>query len=146
MSPIADLTRQAPRSSRLRLGGYAILARTADKGRATLAGKSGEYHFDCPVDNILFGFKGVKGDEFKKVLAAGTPDAGVLAWINAHGTAKTPEEIKAWSDQVEALRPYGNPPQKEWFGGECARLKIDPTSTTLFDYLEEDDRQTFPRK
>jgi len=117
-----------------------------DKGRATLAGKAGEYHFDCPVDNMLFSFKGVKGDDFKKVLAAGTADAGVVAWLNAQGTKKSPEEIEAWSEQVEGLHPYGNPGQKDWFGGECARLKLDPAKTALFDYLEEDDRQTFARK
>ncbi len=65
-TPIKDLTKQAPASPRTRVGGYAILARMADKGRATLAGKNGEYHFDCPLDNYLFGFKGVKGDEVKK--------------------------------------------------------------------------------
>ena len=146
MSTITDLTREAPRSPRQRLGGYDILARAVDKGRATLAGKPGEYHFDCPVDNMLFSFKGVKGDDFKRILASGTADDGVLAWLNAQGAKKTPEEIKAWSESVEGLHPYGNPAQKEWFSGECARLKLDPAATSLFDYLEEDDRQTFAGK
>ena len=41
------------------------LGRTYDKCRALLWGNIGEYHFDCPLDNMLFGWKGVKGDEFK---------------------------------------------------------------------------------
>ena len=45
-----DLTQFPPRSPRVRLGGYAILPRMLDKGRATLAGKNGEYHYACPLD------------------------------------------------------------------------------------------------
>ena len=40
-----DLTQHAPRSPRLRLGGYALLPRIVDKGRASLAGKLGAYHY-----------------------------------------------------------------------------------------------------
>ena len=53
-----DLTKEPPRSPRIRVGGYAILGRTLDKCRALIAGNIGEYHFDCPLDNMLFGFKG----------------------------------------------------------------------------------------
>ena len=71
MTTVRDLTREAPRSPRIRIGGYAILARMADKGRAFLNGTAGEYHFDCPVDNMLFGFKGVKGDVFRTQIEQG---------------------------------------------------------------------------
>ena len=37
-----DLTKQPPRSPRVRLGGYVILPRILDKGRALLAGTQGE--------------------------------------------------------------------------------------------------------
>ena len=47
-----DLTQRPPRSPRQRLGGYAILPRALDKGRATIAGKQGEYHFEN-LDVIL---------------------------------------------------------------------------------------------
>ena len=69
-----DLTKEAPRSPRVRIGGYAILARTYDKCRALLWGDIGEYHFDCPLDNMLFGFKGVKGDDFKAEVEKGATD------------------------------------------------------------------------
>src|SRR5438105_4591635 len=45
-----DLTQRPPRSPKSRLGGYALLPRMLDKGRATIAGKNGEYHYDCPLD------------------------------------------------------------------------------------------------
>ena len=60
-----DFTKEPPRSPKTRVSGYAILGRTIDKCRALLWGNIGEYHFDCPLDNMLFGFKGIKGDDFK---------------------------------------------------------------------------------
>jgi Domain of unknown function (DUF5069) len=38
-----DLTERPLRSFRVRLGGFVILARMIDKGRATLSKKNGEY-------------------------------------------------------------------------------------------------------
>ena len=138
-----DLTKQAPSSPRTRIGGYVILARMADKGRASLNGNVGEYHFDCPLDNYLFGFKGVKGSDVKPLLASGATNNEIAAWLDSHGTAKTAEEIKAWSDGVEAAKPYDVPDKRDWFVGECAKVGIDPKTSTLFDFLETDDKQSF---
>src|SRR5881227_2494196 len=110
-----DLTKEAPRSPRVRTGGYAILARTYDKCRALLWGNIGEYHFDCPLDNMLFGFKGVTGDDFKKQVEAGKSDEKLAEWLDRSGLPKTPEEIKDWSDGVEGARPYDDPEQRDWF-------------------------------
>jgi hypothetical protein len=40
-----DLTQRPPRSARVKLGGYVILPRISDVGRAHLAGKAGEYKY-----------------------------------------------------------------------------------------------------
>jgi hypothetical protein len=49
-----DLTRRPPRSMRVRLGGFVILARMLDKGRATLAKKNGEYNYNSlPIDSRM---------------------------------------------------------------------------------------------
>ena len=61
-----DLTKQAPRSARVRLGGYVTLPRMLDKGRATLAGKNGEYHYACPMDQRLLDFLGLDAEVLKK--------------------------------------------------------------------------------
>src|SRR5215210_2400998 len=83
-----DLTVEAPRSPRTRIGGYAILGRTYDKCCALLAGNIGEYHFDCPLDNMLFGFKGVKGDDFKAEVEKGATDEQMATWLDSHGDKK----------------------------------------------------------
>ena len=143
MNTAKDLTKEAPRSPRVRIGGYALLARMADKGRATINGTVGEYHFDCPLDNMLFGFKGVKGAEVKPLLEAGKSDEEIAKWLDTHGTPKTPAEVKAWSDSVETINPYKDPAKREWFSGECAKLGLKPENTTLIDWLEVDDRASY---
>ena len=135
-----DLTKEAPRSPRVRIGGYAILARTYDKCCALLGGNIGEYHFDCPLDNMLFGFKGVKGDDFKAEVEKGATDEEMARWLDNHGDKKTPEEVKAWSDEIEATNPYNNPEKREWFEEQVKPHHLDPAKTTLFDWLEVDDK------
>jgi hypothetical protein len=114
-----------------------------DKGRATLAGTMGEYHFACPLDRMLFGFKEIQAEEVKKLLASGATDEQVLYWFSEHGTKKGADEIQARSAGVEAYRPYDDPEKKDWFAAECAHLSVRPDTTTLFDYLEADDAASF---
>src|SRR5204862_1785806 len=91
-----DLTKESPRSPRIRVGGYAILGRTLDKCRALVAGNIGEYHFDCPLDNMLFSFKSVKGDDFKAQSENGASEQETEEWRNRHGQQQRPDEIKRW--------------------------------------------------
>jgi hypothetical protein len=140
-----DLTKEAPRSPRVRIGGYAILARTYDKCCALLWGNIGEYHFDCPLDNMLFGFKGVKGDDFKAAVEKGASDEEMARWLDTHGDKKTPDEVKAWSDGVEAANPYENPEKRDWFVEQVQVYKLDPAKTTLFDWLEVDDKASYQK-
>ena len=145
MNPVKDLTKEPPRSPRVRIGGYAIMARTTDKCRSLLAGKIGEYHYDCPLDNILFGFKGVTGDDFKARVQAGASDDDLAAWLNSHGVPKTPAEIKEWSDGVEATNPYNNPERRDWYSEQTRALGLDPAKTPLFDWLEADDKMSYAK-
>jgi Domain of unknown function (DUF5069) len=138
-----DLTKQPPRSPRNRLGGYALMARMIDKGRADLQGKVGEYHYACPLDQMLFDFKAVKADEVKKLLDSGATDEQVVAWFSSHGTPKKTDEIKTWSDGVEGYRPYDDPEKRDWFTGECAKIGLKAETSTLAEYLEADDAASF---
>jgi len=141
-----DLTQESPRSPRIRVGGYAILGRTLDKCRALVAGNIGEYHFDCPLDNMLFGFKGVKGIDFKAQIENGASDQDMVDWLNRNGEKKTPDEIKRWGDEVTATNYSDNPEKREWFVGELKTLGLDPSTTTLFDWLEADDKASHSQK
>jgi hypothetical protein len=141
-----DLTKEAPRSPRIRVGGYAILGRTIDKCRALIASNIGEYHFDCPLDNMLFGFKAVNGDDFKAQIEQGASDQEMVEWLNQSGENKTPEEVQRWSREVEASSLYHLPEKREFFSEAVRKLGLDPEKTTTFDWLEADDKSSYARK
>ena len=138
-----DLTKQAPHSPRERIGGFAIASRTVDKCRASLAGTLGEYHYDCPLDNVLFSFKGINGGQFKAAVRAARTYEEVGNWLQDNGTKKTPAEIKAWSDGVEAESMMNEPAKRAYFIENCSKLALNPETSTTFDWLEADDRASF---
>jgi len=138
-----DLTKQAPHSPRERLAGFVIATRAVDKCRASVAGKLGEYHYDCPVDNMLFSFKGITADQFKATVQASKNYEEVGEWLLANGTPKTPAEIKTWSDATESASLMKNPEKRAYFVEECTRLGLNPEMNTTFNWLEADDRESF---
>lgn len=145
MSTAKDLSQEAPRSPRVRLRDYALLARAIDKGRAESSGTAGSYHFACPLDQMLFTFKGVTEADVKRQIDSGASDEEVALWLDANGLPKTREEVRTWSDLVESNRPYDDPEKREWFIGECTPLGLDPVKVSLFEYLETDDRVSFSK-
>ena len=138
-----DRTKEAPRSPHEKRGGYVILGRTLDKCRALLWGNIGDYHFDCPLDNMLFGWKGVKGDDFKAAVEKGASDEEMVEWMNANGERKSPEEVRAWSEQMIAANPYHIPEKRDWFVEQVKPYGLDPANTTLFKWLDVDDRESY---
>ena len=135
-----DLTNEAPRSPRLRVGGYAILGRTIDKCRALVAGNIGEYHFDCPLDRTLFGFKGIRGEDFRAQIEQGRSDEEIIEWLNQSGEEKTPAQIRRWSEKMEASSLHDDLEKRDFFVEETKKLGLDPEKTTTFEWLEVDDR------
>jgi hypothetical protein len=142
-----DLTKQAPRSPRVRLGGYAILPRMIDKGRAALVGKLGEYNYGCPLDQRFLDFVGVDGKALKKQIATGKGDGDLLKWINANAKPKrTAAEIEAWSLWQDRRAP-DNPDAREYFNE--VHKSVAPTRTDVvawFDLLDLDDYASFGGK
>lgn len=140
-----DLTKFPPRSPRIRLGGYAILPRMLDKGRATLAGKQGEYHYACPLDQQFLTFAGIDPEALKSELSKS--DTEVLAWIQQHATNKRAGwEIAAWTHWQENRAP-DNSDGREYLNelhkkGAPAREDI----VTWFDVLDMDDYVSFGGK
>ncbi len=140
-----DLTKFPPRSPRVRLGGYVILPRCLDKGRATLAGKNGEYHYACPLDQDFLEFAGIDPEELKKQL--GKSDSEILEWIGKNAKhPRSPMEIAAWSALSEQSAP-DNPESREHFNEihkAAAPKRAD--IVTWFDVLDLDDYVSFGGK
>lgn len=145
MQTSKDLSKEPPRSPRQRLGGYVVAGRTIDKCRALLWSNIGDYHYDCPLDNVLFGFKGVTGDDFKKEVERGASDEELVRWLDAHGTPKTAEEIKAWGDAVEqwSMSQDEDPEKRAYFTEQTGKLGLDPLTTSVFTWLEADDKASY---
>ena len=93
-----DLTKGFPSSPHAMLGGYILAKRCVDKCRADLAGTAGEYHFDCPLDNIFLGFAGLKGADLRTFVATGADDEAVGKWIQEHATKRPRIEIIKWNN------------------------------------------------
>jgi len=142
-----DLTQHPPRSPRVRLGGYAILPRMLDKGRAELVGKNGEYHYACPNDQQFLQFAGVDPDALKKEIAAGKGDGELLEWIKANAKQKrTAPEIEAWSNWQDRRGP-DNPDGREYFNE--IHSKVAPGRTDIVawaDLLDMDDFASYGGK
>lgn len=113
-----DLTRNVPRSPRDTLAGYVIAARTLDKCRALVNGTIGEYHFDCPLDRLFFGFTEIDPERFKDQVAGGAADEDIAAWIEKHAKARTRLDSIKWNNLMRSLRICDLPdPQQEFLEG-----------------------------
>lgn len=142
-----DLTKQAPRSPRVQLGGYAILPRLLDKARATTTGKNGEYHYNCPLDQRFLNFVGVAAEALQREVATGKGDGEILEWIKANAQHPRADfEIAAWSAH-EAARTPGEAESREFFHGEHLRAASKRADiVTWFDLLDVDDYGSYGGK
>ena len=143
-----DLTQRPPRSPRSRLGGYALLPRMLDKGRATLAGKQGEYHYNCPLDQRFLNFTGIDPKRLLAELKKDKGDGEILAWIQANAQHKREAwEIQQWSDFQDRRGPDSDAETFQFFADYAARLsKTREDITTWADVLELDDFVSFGGK
>ena len=91
---------------RQRLGGFVLLPRILDKGRAKLAKKNGEYNYDSLTDQHLVRFLGLDLEALLEELAKGIGDEEALHWVLANAkTPREPWEIEAWSAYMEKRSP-----------------------------------------
>ncbi len=99
-----DLTKGFPASPHKMIAGYVLAARCVDKCRAVLAGTNGEYHFDCPLDNMWLGFAGIKGSDLKDFVATGADNDAVGKWVEEHATKRPRIEIIKWNNDLRYKR------------------------------------------
>jgi Domain of unknown function (DUF5069) len=146
--PVTDLTQRPPRGFRVRIGGLVILARMLDKGRATLAGKNGDYEYVTSLDEHLIRFLEFNPDKLLKELEKGKGDWEILQWIKANSQNKRQLwEIEAFSAAMERYAPDSDPETLAVFhdyfkGFPEGREDIK----TWFDVLELDDYVSYGGK
>ena len=143
-----DLTQRPPRSPRSRLGGFVLLPRMLDKGRATLIGKNGEYHYNCPLDQHILNFAGIDPKKLLAQLKQGKGDGEILEWIQASAKHQRPSwEIQQWSDYHDRRGPDSDAETLEFFAKYVAKLTTKREDIkTWADLLELDDFVSFGGK
>ena len=143
-----DLTKRPPRSPHCRLGGYVILPRLLDKGRAAIAGTNGEFNYDAPLDQHLKDFLGFDFAALKEQLAAGKGDGEILEWVNANAKYKrAPWEIDAWSTFMTRRGASGDVETLQYFAEYVGKFSKEREDVkTWFDLVDLDDHVTFGGK
>jgi hypothetical protein len=140
-----DLTQHPPRSAHVQLGGYVHLPRLLDKARAFIAGKNGEFHYNCPLDQHFFKFTGIDHEALLTELKLVRSDSEMLAWVRSH-TARLPSEIAAWSHWLRTFAP-GGAPGHEWFGEVIKASSAGRDDIHgFFDLLDMDDYVSYGGK
>ena len=131
-----DLTTNFPRSPRETLGGFVIATRTLDKCRAVLAGTAGEYHFDCPLDQMFFDFAGLTADAFKAQVATGADDAAMATWISENTTVKDDATRIQWNNDFRYKRISEMPIELQVFLEGYIEEFIKPKGKTIYVWFD----------
>jgi hypothetical protein len=103
--------KEYPRSPRQTLGGYVLAARAVDKCRSVIAGCEGEYHSNCPLDQIWLKFAEIDYDAFRACVVSGATDDEIAKWIGEHARKRPRTEIIAWNNQQRDMRLSDLPPE-----------------------------------
>ena len=143
-----DLTRRPPRSLRCRLGGYVILPRMLDKGRATLVGKNGAFIYNASFDQHLVNFLAFDADALLKELATGAGDSEILEWLKRNAERQPSRwEIEQWSDYQVRRSPDSDARTLFFFYGSVGRLsRTREDIRSWMDLIDLDDFVTFGGK
>jgi hypothetical protein len=94
---------------------------------------------------MLFGWKRIVGDNFKAEVAKGGSDEEMVKWVDSHGRPKTDEEKNAWIEDVKKATLYNDAEKRDYFIAETTKLGLNPKTTTLFDWLEADDKASYTK-
>lgn len=140
-----NLSTRAPRSPRVRLGGYAVLPRLLDKARADIAGMIGEYHTNCTLDQEFLNFAGIDYTLLRSQLESGKGDGEILEWIEENAkNQRSPWETGQWSEYQNHRSPQSFTGLEDFFREVLERLNRSRSDVTSWpDLLDLDDYCSF---
>ena len=139
-----DLTKEYPRSVREKTHGLVQIGRAIDKGRATLAGQQGEYHYNCGMDQAVFAFLGIDHEALLDVIKTKS-DAEIDAYVKTFIDKKSPDEIERWNHDWLTKKPEGE--SLQYFLKLRGEIAPDRTDVTAWpDLLDLDEKRTVPKR
>ncbi len=138
-----DLRKEYPRSVHEKMLGLVQLPRTIDKAKAVVHGNVGEYNYDCPMDQGLFEFLGVTGEELLDVVRTAKSDGEIEERLAPIVRKKSPAEIERWNGDWLSHRPEG----RSFEGFLAVRSRVAPDRedvVTWPDLLDLDEKRDVP--
>ena len=138
-----DLTKTYPRSVSAKWQGIVQLGRAIDKGKATALGNVGEYHYNCGMDQAVFGFLGIDHEKLLDVIRNAKSDAEIESFTRPFVAAKSAEEIARWNREWLERKPVGD--SLEFFLKLRDRIAPSRTDVTAWpDLLDLDEKREVP--
>jgi hypothetical protein len=142
-----DLTKSYPRSVKEKIAGVVMLARTTDKARAKAHGDIGEYHYNCPMDQAVFGFLGIEADPFFEAVKTSEGDAGVEAYVKPFVEKKSAAEIDGFNEHFLLYAPEKGSDSEKYFHELLAQVGGGRTDITAWaDLLDLDEKRDVPAR
>ena len=133
-----DLTKQFPRSPYDMNAGLVMVGRTTDKCRAQLAGTLGEYHYDCPLDQLLFEFLSIDAEVFSAQVRKCDTDAELAGWVDRE-LPRDAAEKNAFNNQMRHRKPQDEEALASFKKWQQDLGRED--YFTYFDHLDADERR-----
>jgi hypothetical protein len=142
-----DLTKEYPRSVHAKMAGVVMLARTTDKAKGQAAGTAGEYNYDCPMDNAVFGFLGMNGDAFLERVKTAKSDSEIEAYAREFVQKKSPAEIEEFNRSFVSYKPEPGSEGEAYFLELRNNVAPDRTDVTAWaDLLDLDEKRPVPER
>ena len=114
----------------------------ADKARAEQAGTSGEYIYNCPIDQAITDFAGFTADAFKEAAYLNPNDLELEDWVRENTGAHS-GDISQFNHRISGKGPE-NIKECAVFKAALANAAPKRTDiTTWFDLLDVDDEVSF---
>lgn len=140
-----DLTNTYPRSVHEKLFGIVQLGRTIDKGKAEARGNIGEYHYNCPMDQAVFGFLGIDHEELLNAIKNAKSDAEIEGYVKPFVEKKSASEVERWNREWVTRKPEGE--SLQFFLNLRNQIAPDRTDVTSWaDLLDLDEKRSVPKR
>jgi hypothetical protein len=106
-----------PRSPKALVGGIVHLARFIDKIRLRNAGYIQDYNYiTVGFDKHLIDFLKIDPKAFEARVLAGGSDDELMAWTQANGQSRSPDEIAQWNHMLLSSRPKDDAARQRFEG------------------------------
>jgi hypothetical protein len=142
-----DLTKTYPRSVREPFAGIVMLGRATDKAKAAAAGTLGEYNYNCPMDQAVFGFLGIDSNDYLEKVKSSPTEAEVEDYAREFAARKTQAEIDEFNESFLQRSPEPGSEGEAYFLDLRNSVAPDRTDvTTWADVLDLDEKRQVPHR